>query len=79
MSYSRRELNHISFETKPSKETRDFLKSWGFWWDRRLYRWVALRSVESATIVDCLATDTPLEQIAERVAERRMEADAGII
>lgn len=74
----RRSYNRIGFEIKPAQAIVDTLKHWGFRWDPVRRDWYAGQSIASATVVDCIKGGE-IDQIGERVAERQMEAENGII
>lgn len=73
-----RETNRIKFEIKPRQEIVDALKQWGFRWDPARRDWYAERSVESATVIDCIKSGEKPELIGQRVAEAQMETENGI-
>lgn len=75
---SLRDYNRIKFEVKPRQEIVDCLKRWGFHWDPARRDWYAEKSVESATVIDCIKAGEKLELIGERVAEAQMETENGI-
>lgn len=73
-----RGYNRIGFEVKPRQEIVDCLKAHGFRWDPARRDWYAEKSVETATVIDCIRAGE-LEQIGERIAERHAEEENGII
>lgn len=79
-AFGSRYINSIRFGEKPSDQVLQLLRDHGFRYDRRLNEWYAHKSVESATVIDCIkAGETDPATVNERVSERQMEEQNGII